>query len=210
MRKNGTSAALILFFVLITAAGCVQSGKVDQGRVIAYDKETRTLTMIRDKSPEARDMNIDLFFPDYTVLPPVQYRLPDDPTESGPEPKAGLRMKLDLVKKQVIVFDPGSQTLKTIDYALVDQKENVRKDDPLVYDYGSKKARNFPIIDRRKKTITLYSPRQKTLVIFTLPESYFDLPDYTWVAGDEVRIYYKEPGIARRFMNVSKTDIYKK
>ncbi len=210
MRKNGIPANLIMFIALVAAAGCVKFGNVDQGRVIAYDKETRTLTMIRDKSPEARNMNIDLFFPDYTVLPPVQYRLPDDPMESGPEPRAGLRMKLDLVKKQVIVFDPGSQTLKTIDYALVEQKENVQKDDPLVYDHTSKKARNFPVIDRRKKTIALYSPRQKTLVIFALPKPYFDLPDYTWVAGDEVRVYYKESGIARRFMNVSKTDIYKK
>ena len=210
MRKKGIPVNLIIFIALVAAAGCVQFGKVDQGRVIAYDKATRTLTMIRDVSPEARNMNIDLFFPDYTVLPPVKYRLPDDPMESGPEPKAGLRMKLDLVKKQVIVFDPGSQTLKTIDYALVEQKENVRKDDPLVYDYDSKKARNFPVINRGKKTITLYSPRQKTLVIFALPEPYFDLPDRTWVAGDEVRVYYKEPGIARRFMNVSKTDIYKK
>ena len=210
MRKNGIPANLITFISLVAVAGCVKFGNVDQGRVIAYDKETRTLTMIRDVSPEARDMNIDLFFPDYTVLPPVKYRLSDDPMESGPEPRAGLRMKLDLVKKQVIVFDPGSQTLKTIDYAVVEQKENIQKDDPLVYDYDSKKARNFPVIDRGKKTITIYSPRQKTLVIFALPESCFDLPDYTWVAGDEVRVYYKEPGIARRFMNVSKTDIYKK
>ena len=27
---------------------------------------------------------------------------------------------------------------------------------------------------------------------------------------DEVRIYYKKPGEALRFMNISKTDIYKK
>jgi len=210
MKKNRILVNLITFIALVAAAGCVQFGKVDQGRVIAYDKGTRTLTMIRDVTPKPRDMNVDLFFPDYTVLPPVQYRLPDDPKESGPEPKAGLRMKLDLVKKQVIVFDPGSQTLKTIDYVLVEQKENVRKDDPLVYDYHLKKARNFPEIGRGKKTITLYSSRQNTLVIFALPEPYFDLPDSTWVAGDEVRVYYKEPGIARRFMNVSKTDIYKK
>jgi len=36
------------------------------------------------------------------------------------------------------------------------------------------------------------------------------MPENTWDAGDEVRIYYKEAGKALRFMNISKTDIFKK
>jgi hypothetical protein len=48
------------------------------------------------------------------------------------------------------------------------------------------------------------------LVTFNVPEEYFNFPEYTWDAGDEVRIYWKEKGKAIRFMNISKTDIFKK
>jgi len=48
------------------------------------------------------------------------------------------------------------------------------------------------------------------LTTFSLPDEYFGLPDSTWDAGDEVRVYYKLEGKAARFMNISKTDIYKK
>ena len=36
------------------------------------------------------------------------------------------------------------------------------------------------------------------------------MPDRTWEAGDEIRIYSKEKGKAVRLMNISKTDIYRK
>jgi hypothetical protein len=48
------------------------------------------------------------------------------------------------------------------------------------------------------------------LTTFTVPDRYFALPEKTWDAGDEVRVYYKEEGKALRFMNVSRTDIFKK
>jgi len=48
------------------------------------------------------------------------------------------------------------------------------------------------------------------LVTISVPAEYFSLPDYTWDSGDEVRIYFKEQGKALRFMNISKTDIFKK
>ncbi len=70
--------------------------------------------------------------------------------------------------------------------------------------------KNFRLLIGQKKTITIYSKRQQTLITFSLPEEYFALPEYTWDSGDEVRIYYKEEGKARRFMNVTKTDIFKK
>jgi hypothetical protein len=58
--------------------------------------------------------------------------------------------------------------------------------------------------------VTIYSGRQKLYAVIALPEEYMDRPASTWDAGDEVRIYYKEPGKALRLMNVSKTDIFKK
>jgi hypothetical protein len=61
-----------------------------------------------------------------------------------------------------------------------------------------------------KKAITIYSGRQKILVTFSVPDEYLALPDDAWEAGDEVRVYYKEPGKALRYLNISKTHIFKK
>jgi hypothetical protein len=66
------------------------------------------------------------------------------------------------------------------------------------------------VVDKQKKTVTIYSTRQKILETISLPEEYFALPDSTWDAGDEVRIYYKQDGKSLRFMNITQTDIFKK
>ncbi len=202
IRKNlwrtvlvGLAATLLL--------GCSEHGKVDQGRVIKYDAATRTVTMIRDKAADTQN-------PDYSVLPPVTYSLPTKPEETGPEPKAGGRMKIDNKKNQITIFDPETQSFKTIDFVMIDFKENIDKNHPLVYDKDADKPKKFPVVDKQKKTVTIYSGRQKTLSVIQLPEEYFAMPDSTWDAGDEVRVYYKEEGKAQRFMNVSKTNIFKK
>lgn len=185
--------ALPLMFVL----GCGEYGKVDQGRVVAYDKDKRTVTIIRDKKNDQQN-------PDYSYLPPLTYSLPADPMEMGPEPKAGGRMKLDAQKSQVTIYDPKTQNFKIIDFKSVDKIDNVTSDNPLVKD------KKLPAVDKDKKTVTIYSRRQKLLETITVPDEYFALPDSTWDAGDEVRIYYKEDGKAIRFMNITKTDIFKK
>lgn len=201
---NKFSWLIVLIIVpLALGFGCGELGKVDQGRVIEFDKEKQTVTLIRD-------LKADPGKPDYNTLPPHTYSLPTEPMEMGPEPKAAYRMKLDTKKNQIIIYDTVTQNFLTIDYKLVDQKENLDPKDPLVYDKAADKAKKFPVIDKEKKTITVYSKRQKILTVFTPPDEYFARPDKTWDAGDEVRIYYKEEGKARRFMNISKTDIFKK
>jgi hypothetical protein len=202
MKKYGWMVGSMLTALLLITS-CGDMGKVDQGRAIGFDKAKWTVTIIRDKKGDAQN-------PDYTYLPPLTYALPSDPKEMGPDPKVGLRMKLDTKNKQITIFDTASQNFKTINYTLIDQKENVGKDDPLVFDAAKEKAKTFPVVDKEKKTITIYSKRQKILTTFTLPEEYFALPVNTWDSGDEVRIYYKEEGKARRFMNITKTDIFKK
>lgn len=182
--------------------GCTDFGKVEQGRVVKFDKETKKVTLIRDVSKTST--------PDYSGLPPVVYTLPTNPAETGPEPKAGLRMKLDTPKSQITIFDPQSQSFKTIAFKIIDIQENVERDHPLVFDKDAKKAKTFPVVDKAKKTITLYIGRQKQLLTFSVPEEYMALPDSAWDSGDDVRLYYKEEGKALRFMNVSKTDIFKK
>jgi hypothetical protein len=194
--------AVLPILPLVLFAAC-DFGKVDQGRVVKFDRESGSVTIIRDLRNDSQN-------PDYSFLPAQVYTLPEDPTETGPEPKAGLRMKLDTRKNQITVYDPEAGDFETITYTLLQQKENIGKEDPAVYDASEKKARRFPVVDREKKTITVYSSRQKTFTTFSLTEKYFSLPDFTWDAGDEVRIYYKQEGKALRFMNITKTDIYKK
>lgn len=194
---------LLMTGLLIMAFGCSEYGKVDQGRVIGYDKEKKTVTLIRDKK-------IDTMNPDYASLPPHVYALPTEHMDMGPEPKAGLRMKLDLDKNQIVMFDPSTQNFKTIDVKMVEKKTGVGKNDPLVFDEATQKAKKLPAVDKDKKTLTIYSGRQKTYVVVGLPDEYLGIKDADWDAGDEVRVYYKQDGKALRFMNISKTDIFKK
>jgi hypothetical protein len=197
MLKKGFWLNLLVALPLVFLFGCAESGKVDQGRVVAFDKDKKLVTLIRDKK-------IDTLNPDYSYLPPLTYALPVDPIEIGPLPKAGGRIKLDAEKNQIIIFDPKAQNFKTIDFKPVEKKTGVEKDDALV------KGKKFPVVDKDKKTVTIYSGRQKILETFSLPDEYFALPDSTWDAGDEVRIYYKEEGKSLRFMNITQTDIFKK
>jgi len=176
--------------------GCGELGKVDQGRVIAFDKEKATVTFINDVKHDPAN-------PDYSGAP-MTFALPKEPMDRGEDPKAGKRMKLDAKTREILIYDTGTQSMKKITYTLIDQKEGVAKDDPLV------KGKKFPLVEKDKKAITIYSGRQKLLTTFSLPEEYFALPDDTWEAGDEVRVYYKEPGKALRFMNITRTDIFKK
>ena len=182
--------------LVLGCLGCGEMGKVDQGRVIAFDKDKETVTFIIDVKHDPAN-------PDYSGAP-VVFALPKEPSERGEDPKAGLRMKLDTKTREIIIYDTAAQGFKKINYNLIDQKENVGKESPLVA------GKKFPIVDRNKKAITIYSGRQKILTTFSVPDEYLTLSENTWEAGDEVRVYYKEPGKCLRFMNITRTDIFKK
>ena len=202
-KVNRLMSALAVFLLVAVLAGCQQMGRVDQGRVIEFNKEKGTVTMIRDASP-----NPDK--PDYSHLPPVTYQVPTNPDEMGADPKPGKRMKLDANNREIVIYVPALNNFAKIHYTLVDQKENVDPNDPLVFDDVTGKPKTFPVVDQNRKTITIYSRRQKIVTTFSVPDEYFAMPADTWDNGDEIRIYYKEEGKARRLMNVSKTDIFKK
>jgi len=188
----------------LSLVGCKGDfSKVEQGRTIAFNKETKEVTLIHDSAMDPQK-------PVYDVLPPSVFKLPVDPKETGPEPKAGQRMKLDTDKKKIVIFDTTTQKLVDIPITIVDLQQPIDKEHPLVYDKAEKKAKKFPAIDKEKKTITIYSGRQKMLCTFSVPDNYFSYPPSTWDAGDEVRLTYKTAGQSLRFMNVSKTDIFKK
>ncbi|MGA2960617.1 MAG: DUF4881 domain-containing protein [Candidatus Korobacteraceae bacterium] len=181
---------------VLFSLGCSNYGKVDQGRVIAFDKQQGLVTMIRDSAASTNK-------PKYDLLPPITVKIPTDPDEMGPHPAAGKRLLFDTDSKKIVVFDSIAGSIKTITYTPLVEASNVAKDDARV------KGVQFPIIDRQNKAITIYSSRDKKLVKFTLADEYFALPDDTWKAGDDVRYYYKQPGQALRMMNVSATDVMK-
>lgn len=195
----GLAVAMLTFGVM----GCEEYGKVDQGRVIAFDKDKQTVTVIQDKAMEP--MN-----PDYSILPPHTYKMPTDPAERGADPKAGYRMKLDVDKKYIKIFNPTTQAFEELTINIVDVQKDISRDHPLVFDKENNEAKKFPVVDKEKKTVTIYSGRQKMLATFGVPDTHIGLPGMTWEAGDEVRIYFKKEGEAIRFMNISKTDIFKK
>lgn len=197
MAKRYIWLSIAALLPLVLALGCGELGQVDQGRVIAFDSGKGIVTLIQDKKAEAGK-------PDYNTLPPHSYQIPKDPEEMGPEPKAGFRMNLDLDKKVITIFDTETKSFKNINFEILEKKTGVAKDDPLVAD------KKLPAVNKEKKSLTMYSGRQKLYAVISLPEEYLDRPVSTWDAGDEVRIYYKEPGKALRLMNISQTDIFKK
>ena len=196
MGKKFCWLTLLAILTAVLLLGCGEMGKVEQGRVIGFDNAKATVTFIHDVKSDPGN-------PDYSGAP-LTFALPTEPMDRGEDPKAGMRMKLDAKAKEIIIYDPPTKSFKKITYTLIDQKEKVSKDDPLV------KGKKFPLVDRTKKAITIYSGRQKLLTTFSVPDEYMGLPDNTWEAGDEIRIYYKEPGKALRFQNITKTDIFKK
>ncbi len=197
MAKRSIWIGVMAILPLVLLLGCGELGKVDQGRVIAFDKAKGTVTLIQDKKAEPGK-------PDYNTLPPHTYAVPTDSSEMGPEPKAGYRMKLDLDKMIITIYDPESKEFKDVSIKVQKKETGIAKDDPLVA------GKKLPAVDKEKKSLTIYSGRQKLYAVVTLPEEYLDRPAEIWDAGDEVRIYYKEPGKAARLMNISKTDIFKK
>ncbi|MCL2340139.1 MAG: DUF4881 domain-containing protein [Proteobacteria bacterium] len=205
MKWTNILLSLAAASLVVSISGCNTGDypKVEQGRVIAYNKDTREVTLIHDSA-------MDVERPVYDVLPPVTFKLPTDPMEMGPEPKPGQRIKLDTGKKIVAIFDTKAQKIVEIPIGIVDLQQPIDKEHPLVYDKDAKKAKKFPVVDKDKKTVTVYSGRQKMLCTFSVPDEYIGYPESTWDAGDEARLTYRTPGVALRFMNITKTDIFKK
>ena len=186
---------LVAGLALVWLWGCGGFGQVNQGRVVAYEPEKGLLTLILDSNYREPGN------PRYDVLPPVTVRVPEDPGAMGTAPDAGGLMELEVRNRRVVIFDAASQSLKTISCELLESREGGSGNDPRVAGV------RFPVVDRAKRTVTVYLPSERRLVTFSVPEEYLALPESTWVAGDEVRYYFKDPGQALRLMNITKTEI---
>ncbi|HMK56749.1 MAG TPA: DUF4881 domain-containing protein [Dissulfurispiraceae bacterium] len=204
MIRKVMLAIMLCIVSALFMSGCGRDyGKVDQGRVIEFDRDRGTVTMIRDVKTDPGN-------PEYTYLPPLTYSLPKNVSDIGAEPKTGYRMKLDAANARIIIFDPVTKNFRTIEYKPVKQTENVEKNDPLVFDKSIGREKDFPVIDKISKTITVYSRRQKIVTTFSVQEEFLSMPPKTWEAGDDIRVNYREDGKALKMTNLSRTESYKK
>lgn len=203
MRARRILPLLLALLALPALFGCKEYGKVMQGRVVEFDKDKKQVVFVTEVSHDWKN-------PRYKGLPPVTMTLPIDPMEMGPEPKAGGRIELDMASNKFIIYDKATQAFKDVPFTLKDSLKNVEGDHPLLVDAATGQPKKFPLVDKEKKTITVYSKRQKVLTTVEVADEYLSLPASTWDAGDECRVYYVEEGKSQRFMNMSKTDIFKK
>jgi hypothetical protein len=115
----------------------------------------------------------------------------------GPAPAAGGLLLLDSKNRRIVIYDRATQAFRTIQYTPLAERRNVAK------------SPGAPVVDRAGKTITIYSPKDRSLITFAASAELLAMPADTWRAGDVVRYYYKDPAQALRFMNVTKTDLSK-
>jgi hypothetical protein len=183
------TAALACAAAALAMAGCGKQGQVVQGRVITYDPQARQLTLIREPAGPAGSSP--------GILPPVTISTPEDPDEMGPAPAAGGLMLLDSKNRRIVIYDRAAQSFRSVAYTPLEERYNVTK------------SPGRPALDRVRKTITIYSAKDRSLITFAASDDLLAMPADTWRAGDVVRYYYKDPARALRLMNVTKTDLSK-
>lgn len=183
-----------LVFAVTFTWGCGELGKVNQGRVVAYDERRGAVTVISDSN------GWDPSKPHYDVLPPEVVRLPGEADQMGPLPETGKLMRIDREASRITVFDPRSAGFRHVPFTLVGEEDISNYD-------GRLAGEKFPIIDRGLGRITIHSPAERLLITVAVPATELNRPEDTWRFGDEVRYYYKRRGRALRMMNVTKTDV---
>lgn len=194
MKMIKTLSGLVLALAL---CACDFDGGTEQGRCVAYDAEKGTVKMVVDTT-------LDQLNPHYSGKIDT-FQLPTDPRDMGPAPVDGGRLMLEIDKNMVLYYDPADNKIKEMPGTYVDVEKNINAKHPKL------NGKTFPIIDKEKGTVTMYSPRLQALVTFKPADpAALDLPVYTWRAGDEVRIAFRKdkPNVAIRFMNVTKTSIF--
>ena len=101
------------------------------------------------------DVKHDAANPDYSGAP-VTFALPKDPPERGEDPKPGLRMKLDTKTREIVIYDPAAKSHEE-DHLHPHRLEGKCRQKQAPWWW----KRNFPIVDKDKKAITVDSGRQK-------------------------------------------------
>ena len=187
---------LMLTLVLAGSLGlvaCQQDyGKtVEQGRCVAFENDKVTFVLDTNVNPKEAPKYSDKV---------RTFSMPTDPKEIGPAPEAGNFISVDADKGTIQVFVDGA--VQTIAVADMKAQKGLESHDPLV------KGKKFPMVNKEKNEITVYS--RKTLVTFPVPQALANVDENFWKMGDNVRVFTKEEGKALRFMNITKTNIFKK
>ena len=164
------------------------------GRVVAYDKDSKKITLIEDKLGWTNPAR-----PEFTVLPAKEFILQEDPGLMAP--KVGGRLRIDLEKKEIIIYNPATKNIETFAVEIMDRKDTISPDDDMV------KGKTFPVVNKEKSEITIYSPRQKNVSTIKVPAKYMNLnlPAHVWDNANDVKITYNEPGKATGFVNITKS-----
>jgi hypothetical protein len=198
MKKTKTLLLSLLASTLALAA-CTSDSGVDQGRCVAFDPAAKTMTIVVDKVRDDRSRT------DYSGAV-VTYKLPVDPAEMGPAPTVGGRLMVDVENSSVLVFDLASKKPRLIPVKFAAVEKNIERNDPKVKD------KKFPIVDKEKRNVTIYSARLKTLTTFTTSPEDMELPAETWIPGDEMRVVFMPSDKLQttRVMNISKTNIFRR
>lgn len=172
-------------FLLIMAAPAY-AGEM-YGRVVGYDKEGKQVTFIQDALNWSNPGR-----PEFTVLPPKEVTLTEDPGDKAP--KAGGRLRIDYEAKEIIIYNADTKVIDTLPVEIVSITKDVEADNPLVA------GKVFPMVDKEKSQITIYSKRQKSLATVGVPADYMKLPEATWDDGHNVKLNEDGSG----FENLSK------
>ncbi|MBQ9536828.1 MAG: DUF4881 domain-containing protein [Desulfovibrionaceae bacterium] len=191
MKTRNLMLSLVLAGSLGLAACNTDYGKtVEQGRCVAFDGKTVTFV---------RDSNVNPKNPPKYEGKILKFTLPEDPKEKGPDAAVGNFIDFDAAKKKVYVYKDNMLVDKDVE--LVNKQEGVERHASAV------SGKTFPMVDKDKNEVTVYM--KNTLATFKIPA---DLPsdEAFWKKGDDVRVFFKTDGMAARYMNISKTNIFKK
>jgi hypothetical protein len=203
---------LPLLLVLLTGlmlAVCGDYGKVEQGTVMVAEKDKVTIIVDNNVDPKKpADYVSKITLHDF-ILPPVG-------DERGADASAGLCLHLDVKNKIITMYNPKEMKFEAFPIEVVeDINRGIRLDRRQRVVHHVRvigPADDYPKIDAEKKTVQLFYRRlegnQSRLTTIKLADA--DFAKYNgkeWGAGDEVRMYFKQPGKVLRFMNITKTDI---
>lgn len=195
MKYRSLPAILVLALSFALAA-CDFDGGVEQGRCVAFDPDAKTLTVVVDTT-------LDQLNPHYSGKVDT-FTIPSDPRDMGPAPLPGGLLMLEIDKNMVLFYDQATKSVREMPVEYLDIEKGITAKSPKL------KGKTFPIINKEKSTVTVYSPRLEALVTFKVPESAINAPTFDWTLGDEVRIAFRNEKRTQaiRVMNVSKTNIF--
>ncbi|RRD69794.1 MULTISPECIES: DUF4881 domain-containing protein [unclassified Desulfovibrio] len=198
MKVRSLLLTLALAFSVALLAGCEFDGGVEQGRCVAFDDQVKTISIVVD-------VTLDQFNPHYSGGMHT-FKLPENPIDMGPVPSVGGLLMINLDKANVQAYDAAAGSVREIPVEFTDVEKNVGSDHPKV------KGKTFPVIDKEKQTVTVYSSRLKALATFKVPAEEQSQPSAFWTLGDEMRIAFRNAtkGQAGRVMNITKTNIFKR